>query len=199
MDWIDEANRSFKKRKFDLANAALLAYPNPEVHLATCTDISDVVIGSVLQQFENRSWNRIAFFSKRLNKTQRTYSTDDRELLDIYLSTKQFKHLVEGRDFSIISSEKLKSISTSTVITSIYLSVLDQNRAYKRSTQCCCRYTVKNERNRCNWLRHNSRCSCKWWRINDQTQQRRFNEVTKEVTLSSQNNFDCQHFYKFIV
>ncbi|GFT96343.1 retrovirus-related Pol polyprotein from transposon 17.6 [Nephila pilipes] len=104
--WTDDTRRNFEKSKTDLAEAALLSFPRTGIPLSLCTDASDFAVGSVLQQFENDGWKQIAFYSKKLNDTQRRYSTYDRELLGIYLSVKPFKHLLEGNDFTICTDHK---------------------------------------------------------------------------------------------
>ena len=49
---------------------------------------------------------QISFFSVKLNTTQRKYSTFSRELLAIYLSIRHFRHLLEGRDFTVFTDHK---------------------------------------------------------------------------------------------
>ncbi|GFT46445.1 retrovirus-related Pol polyprotein from transposon opus [Trichonephila clavipes] len=104
--WTDDTRRSFEKGKTDLAEAALLSFPRSGLPLSLCTDASDFAVGAVLQQLENEGWKPIAFYSKKLNETQTRYSTYDRELLGIYLSVKNFKHLLEGNDFVIYTDHK---------------------------------------------------------------------------------------------
>lgn len=104
--WTEESIQQFEKCKINLANAALLNFPKSDLPLSLSTDASDFAIGSVLQQWENDSWKPIAFYSKKLNATQQGYSTYDRELLGIYLSIKNFKHLLEGREFTIYTDHK---------------------------------------------------------------------------------------------
>ncbi|GBN21598.1 Transposon Tf2-11 polyprotein [Araneus ventricosus] len=106
IQWTDEAEKQFEKYKNDLANATLLSFPNSELPLSLFTDASDTAIGAVLQQYENSTWQPIAFYSKKLNDTQQNYSTYDRELLGIYLSVKHFKHYLEGRTFTIYTDHK---------------------------------------------------------------------------------------------
>lgn len=106
IQWTDEAKAMFEKCKQDVANIALLTFPDPELPLALYTDASDTSVGSVLQQCENGNWKPIAFFSKKLNETQKAYSTYDRELLAIYQSIKKFKHLLEGRNFMVLTDHK---------------------------------------------------------------------------------------------
>ncbi|UYV67129.1 hypothetical protein LAZ67_4004017, partial [Cordylochernes scorpioides] len=104
--WTEEAEVQFEKCKQALANTALLAYPDTELPISLCTDASDRAVGSVLQQLDNNNWKPIAFFSKKLNPAQCNYSTYDRELLAIYLSIKFFKHLLEAREFTILTDHK---------------------------------------------------------------------------------------------
>ena len=48
----------------------------------------------------------MAFFSRKLSKTEKGYSAFDRELLAIYLSIKHFRYFVEGREFIIFTDQK---------------------------------------------------------------------------------------------
>ncbi|GFY36706.1 retrovirus-related Pol polyprotein from transposon 297 [Trichonephila clavipes] len=102
--WTGEAQENFENCKQDLAHATLFSFPDPDLQLALLTDASNVAIGSVLQQFE--AGNRFHFFSKKLTEAKKNDSTYDRELLGIYLSVKQFKHLLEGRNFVIYTDHK---------------------------------------------------------------------------------------------
>ncbi|GFY20317.1 retrovirus-related Pol polyprotein from transposon opus [Trichonephila clavipes] len=104
--WTDDTRRSSEKCKNDLAEAALLSFSRSGLPLSLCKDASDFAVGAVLQQLENEGWKPIAFYSKKLNKTQTRYSTYDREILGIYLSVKHFKHLLEGNDFVIYTDHK---------------------------------------------------------------------------------------------
>ncbi|GBO05210.1 Retrovirus-related Pol polyprotein from transposon 17.6 [Araneus ventricosus] len=74
--------------------------------MALFRDASDYAVGSILQQLEEDSWKPLAFFSKKLTNAQEGYSTYDREPLGIYLSIKQVKHILEGRQFTIYTDHK---------------------------------------------------------------------------------------------
>ncbi|GFU62850.1 retrovirus-related Pol polyprotein from transposon opus [Nephila pilipes] len=69
--WTDDTRRNFEKCKTDLAEAALLSFPRTGIPLSLCTDALYFAVDSVLQQFENDGWKPIAFYSKKLNDTQR--------------------------------------------------------------------------------------------------------------------------------
>ncbi|GFQ86506.1 retrovirus-related Pol polyprotein from transposon opus [Trichonephila clavata] len=70
--WTEDTRRSFEKCKTDLAKAAPLSYSRSGLPLSLCTDASDFAAVSGHQQFENESWKPIAFYSKKLNDTQRS-------------------------------------------------------------------------------------------------------------------------------
>ncbi|GBN01854.1 Transposon Tf2-8 polyprotein [Araneus ventricosus] len=78
----------------------------PNLKISLFTDASDYAVGSVLQQFEDDSWKPLSFFSKTLSNAQKGHSTYDRELLGIYLPIKQFKHILEGRQFTMYADHK---------------------------------------------------------------------------------------------
>ncbi|GBN35451.1 Transposon Tf2-9 polyprotein [Araneus ventricosus] len=83
-----------------------LNFSTPGSPLALFTDASDHAFGSVLQQFEEDSWKPLAFFSRKLSNAHKGYSTYYKELLGIYLSIKQFKHILERRHFTVCTVHK---------------------------------------------------------------------------------------------
>ncbi|CAI2723349.1 unnamed protein product [Schistosoma spindalis] len=103
-----EAKDAFSAAKTAIAATTMLTYinPNPEATLILCTDASQAAIGAVLQQRVNNEIKPLAFFSKKLEPTQTRYSTFGRELLAIYLAVKHFNHLLQGRDFVILTDHK---------------------------------------------------------------------------------------------
>ena len=69
-------------------------------------DSSVTAIGGVLQICLKDIWSPIAFFSRRLNVTQRKYSAFDKELLAMYLAVKHFLYFIEGKKFAIFTDHK---------------------------------------------------------------------------------------------
>lgn len=106
LEWNEVAEQAFLKAKTALAEATLLRHPIPNAKLSLWTDASDVAIGSTLMQFSNNSWEPLAFLSMKLDKSQKKWSTYDRELLAIYSSIKKFRHMLEGRRFTIFTDQK---------------------------------------------------------------------------------------------
>ncbi|GFT83845.1 transposon Tf2-6 polyprotein [Nephila pilipes] len=80
----EEAEKAFTDGKKALAEATLLKHPIPSAPLSVWTDASDVAIGSSLMQLCDGKREPIAFLSMKINKSQRNWSTHDRELYAIY-------------------------------------------------------------------------------------------------------------------
>lgn len=104
--WTNEANKAFQKCKRDLANCAFLAFPSEDLKICVMVDASDSAIGGVLQQLTPKGWQPLSFFSRKLDDTQKKYSTYDRELLAAYTVVKYYRHMLEGRDFVIFTDHK---------------------------------------------------------------------------------------------
>lgn len=84
----------------------MLHHPVPNATLVLHTDASDLAVGAVLQQVVNNELQPLSFYSKKLTKAQRNYSTYDRELTAIFQSIKFFKTYLEGREFQIFTDHK---------------------------------------------------------------------------------------------
>jgi hypothetical protein len=98
------------------------------MQLALVTEASTTSIGAVLQQRVNKVWQPLAFFSRKLNSTQRKYSAYDRELLAVYETIRNstqrkysaydrellavyeairyFRHKLEARHFTVFTDHK---------------------------------------------------------------------------------------------
>ncbi|GFS70352.1 transposon Ty3-I Gag-Pol polyprotein [Trichonephila clavipes] len=75
----EESAAAFEKYKKDLAGATVLHPPSADASLAIVVDASD---------------------------TARRYSAYDRELLAAYMAIKYFRHMVEGRSFTLFTDHK---------------------------------------------------------------------------------------------
>ncbi|GBO18110.1 Transposon Ty3-G Gag-Pol polyprotein, partial [Araneus ventricosus] len=106
LQWSDAATLSFKASKEAITKATLLRHPKPGAQLSLWVDASNVAVGGSLMQLSNDQWEPIAFYSSKLNKSQKNWSTYDRELFAIYSSVKKFRHMREGRTFVIYTDQK---------------------------------------------------------------------------------------------
>jgi len=104
--WTTSTQAAFDECKESIAQAALLAHPEPDAPLAIVSDASDFTVGAVLQQRIGDSWEPLAFFSKKLSGAEKKYGAYDRELLAIYLAVKHFRHMVKARTFTIYTDHK---------------------------------------------------------------------------------------------
>lgn len=106
IEWTEELDAAFERCKESLTRATVLTHPDPSAQLALTTDASDAAMGAVLQQRIDEEWQPLAFFSKKLSTAQTKYSPYDRELLAIYAAVKYFRHMLEGRIFTIFTDHK---------------------------------------------------------------------------------------------
>ncbi|GFS74399.1 transposon Tf2-8 polyprotein [Trichonephila clavipes] len=106
LNWSSEAITAFQRCKQALADAALLAHPSPSAPLALHVDASDYAIGGALHQVVDSELQPLAFFSRRLTSSEKSYSAYDRELLAIYSAIRTFRYMLEARDFTVFTDHK---------------------------------------------------------------------------------------------
>ncbi|CAH8621403.1 unnamed protein product [Schistosoma margrebowiei] len=106
LEMNDYARTAFTEIETALAQATLLARPDPSATLSIAVDASDVAIGAVMQQNISGSWQPLEFFPRRLTSTETRYSAFGRELLAAYCAIKHFRHAVEGRQFILFTDHK---------------------------------------------------------------------------------------------
>lgn len=104
--WTPLLLEAFNNCKASIVKCTLLAHPVMNAPLALVTDASNSAVGAVLQQLVDEEWQPLAFYSKKLSKSQQLYSAYDRELLAIYESVKHFRYMIEGRHFVIYTDHK---------------------------------------------------------------------------------------------
>ena len=101
--WDQASAEAYEKSKKELFSPVLLAHPSPGRELSLTTDALDVAIGAVLAQGDGRP---LGFFSRKLLSAQQKYSAFDKELLRIKESIQHFRHMVEGRHFTVYTDHK---------------------------------------------------------------------------------------------
>ncbi|GFS84845.1 hypothetical protein TNCV_2957291 [Trichonephila clavipes] len=83
----------------------LLAH-SPSAPLALHVDASDYDIGGALHQVVDSELQPLAFFSRKLTSSEKSYSAYDRELLAIYSAIRHFRYMLEARDFTVLTDHK---------------------------------------------------------------------------------------------
>ena len=86
-----------------MSSSVKLAHPDPTDDLSLTTDASLYAVGAVLAGSDGAP---LAFFSKKLSPAEIKYSAFDRELLAVYLAIRHFRHLLEGRRFTVWTDHK---------------------------------------------------------------------------------------------
>ena len=94
--------KAFDAIKAALARDVLLAYPTYGEIFEIYTDASKRQLGAVIMQ-NNQP---IAFFSRKLSKTQMKYSVTELELLSIVECLKEFKGMLWGQWIKVYTDHK---------------------------------------------------------------------------------------------
>ena len=94
--------KAFDAIKAALARDVLLAYPTYGEIFEIYTDASKQQLGAVIMQ-NNQP---IAFFSRKLSKTQMKYSVTELELLSIVECLKEFKGMLWGQRIKVYTDHK---------------------------------------------------------------------------------------------
>jgi len=88
--WTPEADKAFLDLKSRLSTRPVLRPPNYLLPFSMSVDASDLAIGSVLFQTVEDIDHPICFYSKKLDRHQRNYSTIEKEAFALVLSVRVF-------------------------------------------------------------------------------------------------------------
>ena len=114
-----ELEENFEKLKNLICSTDVLRIPDPEKPFILETDASLIALGAVLKQIENEKEFPFSFFSRALSKTERNYSTYERELYAVVKACESFKIFLLGALFTLRTDHKaLASLFHSTLKTS---------------------------------------------------------------------------------
>lgn len=84
--WQDIHQKAFTEMKKMISKEVLLSFPDYTKAFQLYVDASDLQMGAVLMQGEKT----LAFFSKKLNKTQQNYGVGKKEMLSTVEALKEF-------------------------------------------------------------------------------------------------------------
>ena len=108
-EWTEARQAAFEAVKAALSAATLLHHPRRGAHLAITTDASKVALGAVLEQRGPQGWEPLSYFSMKLSAespNQQDWPPFDRELLGVFRAVRHFRHMVEGRPFTIYTDQQ---------------------------------------------------------------------------------------------
>ena len=104
--WTPELERAFDACKANLAEAVLLAHPDPTATLGLFADASSHSVGACLQQRVDGAWQPLELFSKKLTPRQRQWPAYYRELHAVYLAVQHFRHILSAQHCIIFTDHK---------------------------------------------------------------------------------------------
>ncbi|GFV20054.1 retrovirus-related Pol polyprotein from transposon 17.6 [Trichonephila clavipes] len=107
LNWSSEAITAFQRCKQALADAALLF--SSFTFCPACSLMwtpHDYFIGGALHQVVDSELQPLAFFSRKLTSSEKSYSAYDRELFAIYSAIRHFRYMLEARDFTVFTDHK---------------------------------------------------------------------------------------------
>ena len=100
--WKEEHTDAFNAIKRVVAKETLLVYPDFNKTFEIHTDASDYQLGAVISQNNEP----IAFFSRKLTKSQRNFVVTEKELLAIVETLKEFQNAPLGHDITACTDHK---------------------------------------------------------------------------------------------
>ena len=99
--WDERCEEAMTQLKTDMSSPPALKLPNDSDPYILDTDASDTSIGGCLYQLSDGKEHPITFASQSLTPAQRKYCTTRKELLAIVAFTRQFRHYLLGRKFTV--------------------------------------------------------------------------------------------------
>ena len=102
--WSTNCARAFKEAKHALSSARVLVHNDPTLPLTLAGDASAYGIGAVISHIlPDGSERPIAFASRSLSPSERTYAQIEKESLSLIYGVKKFHQYLYGRKFPITS------------------------------------------------------------------------------------------------
>jgi RNase H-like domain found in reverse transcriptase/Reverse transcriptase (RNA-dependent DNA polymerase) len=108
VEWTADRLAAVEAAKQAVDAAVHLSHPVAGAELGLFVDASSEHVGAVLQQRRSAAapWQPLGFFSKKLETAQTRYSAFDRELWACVAGIRHFRHMLEGRPFTIYTDHK---------------------------------------------------------------------------------------------
>jgi Reverse transcriptase (RNA-dependent DNA polymerase)./Integrase core domain. len=95
--WEKKHQKAFEDIKSVISTDVLLTYPDHNKPFDIHTDASNFQIASEISQ----DYKPIAYFSRKLNETQKNYTTEEQELLAIVETLKEYRSMLLGAEINI--------------------------------------------------------------------------------------------------
>ena len=100
--WKDKHQKCFDATKCMIKREVLLGYPDFNAPFEIHTDASKLQLGAVISQ----KGKPIAFYSRKMNIAQQTYTTMVKELLSLVENLKEFRNILLGHQITVYTDHK---------------------------------------------------------------------------------------------
>ena len=101
--WEEDQENAFNHLKSLLVSSPVLAYPDYNKPFELYTDASNVGLGAVLMQKFHNKRRPIAYASRILSKTEKSYCTTDKEMAAIAWSLRHFRDIILGYKITVFT------------------------------------------------------------------------------------------------
>jgi hypothetical protein len=119
-EWNWDAELAFRKLKKAFTEAPILQHFNLQKPIILRADASGFAIAGILNQYDRFGILRtVNFYSRKCSPAEKKYDTDDRELLAIVETLKQWRHYLEGANHKVLiqcDHKNLEYFQTSKVL-----------------------------------------------------------------------------------
>ena len=104
--WTSECENAFQQLKTLAKNIVELKHFDIYRETRIVCDASHDGLGALLEQYGSNGWHPISFASRYLSPAEKTYSTNELELLAVVWATEHFRNYFYRRYFTVISDHK---------------------------------------------------------------------------------------------
>ncbi|XP_055613020.1 uncharacterized protein LOC129759569 [Uranotaenia lowii] len=109
IQWNADADQAFSVLKEKLITAPILANPDFQKPFTIQTDASDTALAGVLTQENDGKEHVVAYFSRKLTMTQRSWKAAEKEGAAAMEAIEKFRPYVEGTRFTLITDSSALS------------------------------------------------------------------------------------------